>query len=153
MQKLNFATERKNIIMKKTSKIFALAMTLVMIVSAAMIFTSCGGPETFEEFVNSNEELKTQIDGIAQSDDNGAMTVEVKENKIIYTYKYSQTYDSAAVEQMKTYFEEYMDSIGSQFESIAKTCEEQSEITGITVDVIYLNGDDAELFKATYSAK
>lgn len=54
---------------------------------------------------------------------------------------------------MKTYFEEYMDSIGSQFESIAKTCEEQSEITGITVDVIYLNGDDAELFKATYSAK
>lgn len=139
--------------MKKTSKIFALAMTLVMVLSTVVIFTGCGEPKTFEEFVNSNDELKSSIEQVAQSDDNGGMTVQIKENKIIYTYKYSQTFESAAVEQMKTYFAEYMRTAGSSFETVAKTCEEQSKITGITVDVIYQNGDGEELFKETYSAK
>ena len=38
---------------KRTSKIFAVAMALVMMLSMTLVLTSCGGsdPQTFEEYV------------------------------------------------------------------------------------------------------
>lgn len=139
--------------MKKTSKLFALVMTLVMVAATAVIFTGCGGEKTFADYVNSNEDLKAELESYSQSDATGDMTIEIKENTIVYTYQYKDTMDSSVTGQMKDYFVEYMDTFGTTFESIAKTCEEESGIKGIQVNVIYRNGDGTDLFNEIYTAK
>lgn len=143
--------------MKKTSKIFAVLLSLVMVMSATVALTSCGSdePNTLEKYIADHpEEQKAMDDAVASyAQDGMAVDVQFKGNTIIYSFKYDETYDEDTVEQMKSYFDGAMESVGSVFENIAKTCEEQTEIEGITVQVLYLNGDDSEIYNKTFEAK
>lgn len=134
--------------MKKNYKLLALA--LIAVLSISMVFTSCGGPSTFEEYVKDNDELKSQLDSLSTSNSQGSMTVEFKGNDINYVYKFTEPMDEALVDTVKETLEEQMDSYGATFEQIAQTCEEESEIDGIKVNVKYLDGDDTELYSGTF---
>ena len=112
----------------------------------AMMFAGCGGPSTLEEFVNSNEEAKSQIDSLSTS----GMTVDITDNTLTYTYTYPQTFDDATAGLMATELESAMDSMESTFESIGDTLEEESGIDGITVRVIYEDSAGTELFSEDY---
>ena len=145
--------ERKR---KKTSKIFAVLLSLVMIMGVTAVLTGCGSdePNTLEKYIADHpEEQKAMDDAVASYEQDGmAVDVQIKENLIIYSFKYDETFDEDTVEQLKGYFENAMGSVGSVFENIAKTCEEQTEIKGITVQVLYLNGDDSEIYSQTFEA-
>ena len=112
-----------------------------------VLFTGCGGgTETLEDYVNSNDEIKTEIESYSQD----GMTVKVEGNVLTYEYQYPDTYDESMVEEMKTQFESAMESVSSTFENIGTTLEEETEIDGITVRVTYLNGDGSEIYSQDF---
>lgn len=121
------------------------------------VLTGCGSdePNTLEKYMADHpDEQKAMDDAVASYKQDGmAVDLQIKENTIIYSFKYDETFDEDAVEQMKSYFDGAMESMGSVFENIAKSCQEQTEIDGITVQVLYLNGDDSEIYNETFEAK
>ena len=139
---------------KRTSKIFAVAMALVMMLSMTLVLTSCGGsdPQTFEEYVAANPELQEELDdAMASSAQDGLdVKVEIKENTIVYSFQFEETLDEEQAAQAVEIFEQYMDSASSLFEGIADSCEEETEIDGIKCQVIYLNGDGSELYNRVF---
>ena len=142
--------------MKKTSKIFAVLLSLVMVMPATALLTSCSSdPATLEDYIADHpEEQKAMDDAVASYEQDGmSVDVQIKGNEIIYSFKYDETFDEDTVEQLKSYFEGAMGGVSAVFEGIAKSCEEQTEIEGITVQVLYLNGDDSEIFSQTFEAK
>ncbi len=136
---------------KKESKVLALILMLAMVLSVSMLMTSCGEPSTLEEYLAENEELQEQLNSLAESQED--MTVEIKENQILYTYTMPQQIEEDILEDVKAKFEETMESLGSTFEGIASTCEEETKIKGITVKVTYLNNDGSEIYSQEYEAK
>ena len=53
---------------------------------------------------------------------------------------------------MAEYFEKYLDTAASTFQSIAKEMEEKSEIEGVKVRITYKNGDDSEIYNREFDA-
>lgn len=137
---------------KRTSKLFTVALALVMMLSMTLMLTSCGDPETLQEYVEANPEVQEELDSaMAESAQDGMdIKVEIKENTILYTYKFDQTLDKDQAEQATELFESYMDKASGVFENIAQSCEEETKIDGIKCQVIYLNGDGSELYNGVF---
>lgn len=132
--------------MKKLKRFFATGVVLSLILAMAIAFSGCGGPETLEEYVNSDEEAKASIESMSTS----GMTIDITGNTLTYTYTYPQTYDAATIEAMEEQIESAMDSMESTFESIGDTLEEESGIDDITVKVIYEDGAGTVIFSEDY---
>ena len=81
------------------------------------------------------------------------MSIDIKENDLIYTYKYKQVFEADVVKQMNKQFETYASNFETTFSNIAKSLEEETKISGITVYIVYQNGDGSEIFKQSYTAK
>ncbi len=134
---------------KKESKILALVLMLAMVLSVSMFMTSCNSePSTLEEYVAQDDELKEQLDQFAESQE--GMTIEIKENQIIYTYTFAQQLDEDIVEASQEQIESSMSSFASTFENIASSCEEETKIKGVTVKVNYLNKDGSEIWSKVF---
>lgn len=133
----------------RTKKLLAALMCVTMLFA----FAGCGGPSTLEDYINENTEAKASLESLSSKNAAGDVTVDVKDNTIIYKFKLGQTVEGEMVKQMKDALDQYMKGVESTFENIASTFEEQSEIKGITVRVIYLNGDDSELYSKDFAAK
>lgn len=131
--------------MKKSSKTVVTALILSLILSMSVVLTGCGA-SNLEEYVNSNNEAKQALESMKTD----ALNVEVKENTIIYTYTYEQTFDSSVVEALSGSIESTLDESSSSFTSMADTLEKESKIEEVTVKVIYLNGDGSEIFSKEY---
>lgn len=139
---------------KSKSRILSLVMSLVLILTTAFCLTACGGgTKTLESYVNDNDSIKKQIESASQSDSTMEMSIDIKDNDLIYVYKYKQTFEADVVAQMKTQFESYASSFESTFTNIAKSLEDETKISGITVQIVYQNGDGSEIFKQSYTAK
>lgn len=136
---------------KKESKVLALILMLAMVMSVSMFMTSCSSePSTLEEYVAQDEDFQEQLDSLASSQE--GMTVEIKENQIIYNYTFPQQIEEDVLKDVKTQLDESMDAVSSTFEKIASSAEEQSGIKGITVIVSYLNNDGTEIVSKEYAA-
>lgn len=135
-------------------KMLKKTLSLLMVLAVAFTLTGCGGKKkTLETFVNDNATLKTQIEAMSQSDENGKMVVDIKDNNVIYTYTFHETVAKEEIDQLKTYFDQASNTFSATFGAIAKQLEDETKIKGITVEVIYLNGDSTELWKGSYTAK
>ncbi|MCI9049493.1 MAG: DUF4854 domain-containing protein [Coprobacillus sp.] len=139
---------------KSKSKILSLVMSLVLMLTTAFCLSACGGgTKTLESYINDNPSVKKQIEGASQSDSTMEMSIDIKENDLIYTYKYKQVFEADVVKQMNKQFETYASNFETTFSNIAKSLEEETKISGITVYIVYQNGDGSEIFKQSYTAK
>ncbi len=139
---------------KSKSKILSLVMSLVLMLTTAFCLSACGGgTKTLESYINDNPSVKKQIEGASQSDSTMEMSIDIKENDLIYTYKYKQVFEADVVKQMNKQFETYASNFETTFSNIAKSLEEKTKISGITVYIVYQNGDGSEIFKQSYTAK
>lgn len=132
--------------MKTSKRILTGSLILVLIMAMAVMFSSCGGPSTLEEYVNSDTEAKEMIDSFST----GGMTVDITDNTVTYTYTYDQAFDQEIIDQMKPEMEKTMNSMSSTFENVADTLEEGSGIDGITIKVIYKDSEGKEIYSAEY---
>lgn len=131
--------------MKKKTLILSLVLALLMAMS--MMLAGCGsGPANLEEYINSDEELASEIESYSTS----GMTIDVTENTLTYTYKYDQTFDESTAELMSTELEKAMDSMGSTFEGVRDTLIEETGFSDISVKIVYTDGNDAVLYEAEY---
>ena len=113
----------------------------------AVMFSGCGSePATLEDYINSDAEAQEAIDSMGST---SGMSIDVTDNTL--TYAYDQTFDDATKELMSTELEHAMSSMGSTFESLVDTLEEGSEISGITVRVVYTDAEGTELYSAEYN--
>ena len=131
--------------MKKSSKTVLTALLLTLVLSMSVVLTGCG-TSTLEEYVNSNKEAKQSLEAMST----GGLNVEVKDNTIIYTYTYEQTFDSSVVSALSGTIESTLDDSSASFISMADTLEKESGIEEVTVKIIYLNGDGSEIFSKEY---
>jgi len=139
---------------KSKSKILSLVMSLVLMLTTAFCLSACGGgTKTLESYINDNPSVKKQIEGASQSDSTMEMSIDIKENDLIYTYKYKSVFEADVVKQMNKQFETYASNFETTFSNIAKSLEEETKISGITVYIVYQNGDGSEIFKQSYTAK
>ena len=124
---------------KKSVVLMVLAVVMIMAMSLAM--ASCGEKEdpTLESYIASDEEAKAEIEEMAEAND---LAISIVGNELTYTYKYDETFDEDIAEMMN-----------STFSGIAADLEEETGISGITVVVIYQNGDGSELYSETFTAE
>ena len=78
------------------------------------------------------------------------LDVTVEGNTLVYTYTYAQVIDSSLVDAVSQQLDQTITNSASTFTNVADTLEEESGIDGITVQVIYLNGDGTELLNKTF---
>ena len=76
--------------------------------------------------------------------------VTVEGNALVYTYTYAQVSDSSLVDAVSQQLDATITDNAATFTGLADTLEEESGISGITVKVIYLNGDGTELLNKTF---
>ena len=50
--------------MKIAKKILTSGIVVSLLLAMAVMFAGCGGPETLEEYINSDEEAKSTIDSL-----------------------------------------------------------------------------------------
>lgn len=138
---------------KRNTKTMLTSVVLVLTLSVMALLTGCGGPSTLEEYINDNNEAKQELEKLNQSSQKGMdVSTTVKENTIIYTFKYDKTFTDKEKDAMAEYFEKYLDTAASTFQSIAKEMEEKSEIEGVKVRITYKNGDDSEIYNREFDA-
>lgn len=137
--------------MKKKSVVL-MVLAMMMIVAMSFAMASCGDKEdpTLETYIASDEEAKAEIEDMAEA--NG-LDISIVGNELTYTYKYDQTFDEDTAAMISEQLESAMSSMDSTFSGIAADLEEQTEISGITVVVVYQNGDGSELYSQTYTAE
>lgn len=135
--------------MKRSRKLLTSGIILTLIMAMAVMFSGCGSePATLEDYINSDAEAQEAIDSMGST---SGMSIDVTDNTLTYTYAYDQTFDGATKELMSTELENAMSSMGSTFESLVDTLEEGSEISGITVRVVYTDAEGTELYSAEYN--
>ena len=123
------------------------ALILMLVLSAAVFMTACGGgtsePQTLEDFAKNNENIQESIDSAA-TDSN--VVVEIKGNDIIYTFDLAnmEEYTEELVhnEQVVENLNNALDQSASTFEGIAKSVQEATGIQGIRTIVNYVYGDE-----------
>lgn len=137
--------------MKKKSVVL-MVLAMVMILSMSFAMASCGEKEdpTLESYIASDEEAKAEIEEMAEAND---LAISIVGNELTYTYKYDETFDADLAEMLAGELENAMGSMNSTFSGIAADLEEETGISGITVVVIYQNGDGSELYSETFTAE
>lgn len=137
--------------MKKRSVVL-MVLAMVMILSMSFAMASCGEKEdpTLESYIASDEEAKAEIEEMAEAND---LAISIVGNELTYTYKYDETFDADLAEMLAGELESAMGSMNSTFSGIAADLEEETGISGITVVVIYQNGDGSELYSETFTAE
>lgn len=131
-------------------KLVAMMMVLVMVFS----FASCGDPKTLEDVVKDDPTYQEQLDSQMAALENDQMSIDVaiEENTVLYTFKFTEAFEEADIETMKAAFEESMETMGPQFQTLAGTLEEETKVDGVSIQVVYLDGADTELYKGEFKA-
>lgn len=122
------------------------SLVIVMILAMTAMFTGCGEPASLEEWVNNDSEAAASLEEMSTDE----LDVTVEGNTLVYTYTYSQNIDASLVDAVTQQLEESIDNSASTFTSVADMLEEESGIDGISVKVVYLNGDGTELMNKTF---
>ncbi len=127
---------------KNTTKMRVLGLLLVVIM-AMFALVGCGGEPTLEDYMNDNPDVMEILqDSVAGS----PMTVDVKENTIYYVYTYDETYDSASIEIMASYFESAEGDMQTEYENLVSVMEKESGVEGIGLELRYEDAEHTEIY-------
>ena len=129
------------------------ALLMVMVLCMGLILTACGGgrgPSNLEEIVANDEELKAEIQAIA---DSNGLEIEVKGNTMTFTYRYGEEFNDAAKAQAAPLIETALKEYETTFQGLAKDLEDSTKISGIVIKVNYVDAAESELYSAEYTAE
>lgn len=141
---------------KKSSKVLLTSLMLILTLSVMALLTGCGGTPTLEEYINDHPEeqeaMDTELDkanvSLAQAE--MSASIDIKENQIIYTIKLGEAYKDTDMDTLKKTMEQYLETVSSNYETLAKTVESQTKIEGVTVRVVCVDSDDKEICSKDY---
>lgn len=122
------------------------ALLIVMLLAMTTLFAGCGGASTLEDWIAGDSEAQATLEQMSTDE----LDVTVEGNTLVYTYTYAQVIDASLVDAVSQQLDQTITNASSTFTNVADTLEEESGIDGITVQVIYLNGDGTELLNKTF---
>ena len=133
--------------MKKSKRFTAIFIIMAMLL--ALMMSSCESkPKTLEEFVNNDEDA---MEDIQETADESGLKVDIKENEVIYSYDISDyegmTEEIAKGDQMKDALENALEDASDTFTGLCSDLEEESDIEGVRIKVIYTYKDDKLITK------
>lgn len=132
---------------KKSSRVLLTSLILSLLLAMSIILSGCGGgPANLEEYISSNEELAQEIESYSTA----GMTIDITENTLTYTYKYSQVFDEATAPLVTSSLADAMSSMDSTFESVRDTLIEETGFSDIVVKIVYTDGNDTVLYESEY---
>lgn len=124
-------------------------VTLLTIVTAcSLMLTACGSkePATLEESIAKDTEVQEEFNEVVASAEEQGVKVEVKGNEIVYTFDITGmdglTEELATSDELKTTLTEAMNAQADTFKDIAANLSEETGISGISVVVNYMYGDE-----------
>ena len=129
------------------------AMLLAFVMTFSLMATACGSPKTIEEYINKDKDAAEQVQKAA---DTAGLTVNFKENDVVYTYDLSSinnvTEEVIKSDMMKEQLASALDSTADTFVGLCKQLEEESKIEGIQIIVNYTYGDEVIVTKTFNSS-
>lgn len=142
---------------KKSSKVLLTSIMLILTLSIMALLTGCGGPSTLEEYINDNpkeqEAMDSELDktNVTLAQSGMSATIDIKENQVIYTLKLGDMYKGEDMDAIKEFLEEYLETLSSNYETLANTLEKDTKIEGITVRVVCVDPNDEEICSKDYN--
>ncbi len=121
-------------------------LLIVMILAMTALFTGCGEPATLEEWIANDSEASATLEEMSSNE----LEVTVEGNTLIYTYTYGQVIDASLTDAVSQQLDSSISQSASTFTDVADMLEEESGIDGVSVQVVYLNGDGTELLNKTF---
>jgi len=141
----------------RTVKLVSLVMVMVLIAGCAAVLASCSPKKeekeskTLEEFLAASESGNAELDKINESltNDNMEGSIEVKENAITMTMTLTQSIDEKYFDKMESALDDMLAKQGDSFRDAVNSLEEESEISGITMEFVLNNADGTEICRKT----
>ena len=125
---------------------------MMLAVVTAMCFSSCGKKtQTLESYINDHPDVKAEIDEKLGADEYKGITVEFKENEMIYNFDLANmetmTEEFAKSDEAKELLQQGLDGQADAFVSTANTVlqavrDDGGEIESVKVTVNYNYGDE-----------
>lgn len=140
--------KRKNVYYIK--KVLALLVCSVVVV---MMMTSCGSQNTLEKSIADDPTAKADIESTETelSEEMGMdLKIEFQDNTMIYTYKYETTYSADAIDNMKGFIDEALESSSTMFEEVIAELEDEFDLSGVNIKIIYQNGDGSTIMEKVF---
>ena len=136
-------------------RVSILVTLLILVLSLTAVLAGCGskepaGPSNLEEYVASDENLRNEIQTIA---DSNGLDIAVVGNMMTFTYKYTDEFDAEMKATAGPLIEQALSSYADTFKKLAKDMEEQTGLSGISIKVQYLDVKDSELYSTEYKAE
>lgn len=129
--------------MKKMISLVAMAaMTMALLVG-------CGKPASLEEAVENDEKAKAEIESMTEE---SGVKVDISGNTITYSYDLGMELDEDTKAAVSEQLESSIASYDSTFVGIAKTLEDETKLTGITVVVNYTDSNGNVVYSTSYNS-
>ena len=141
---------------KRTPKVVLTSLMLILTLSVMALLTGCGGTPTLEEYINDNpkeqEAMDSELDkaNVTLAQSGMSATIDIKENQVIYTLKLGDMYKGEDMNPIKEYLEQYLETLSSNYETLADTLEKETKIEGVTVRVVCVDPNDEEICRKDY---
>ncbi|MBR2547929.1 MAG: DUF4854 domain-containing protein [Eubacterium sp.] len=141
----------------RRSKIVSVLLVVVTLVGCMAAVTACKPkeeekvPTTLEEFLAESDSGIEELAEINQSLSNENMEgkVEVKENTITMAMTLTQSIDKKYFDKMEDALDDMIAKQGSSFRDAVKSLEEESGVSGITMEIVLFNADGTEICRKT----
>lgn len=134
--------------MKKLTTNFLL---LVTILAMAFSLVACGGNNSVEDYVNS-EEVQSQLSTLEKSLEGSGMNIKIsaKDNKMIYTYTYDNMEKS---DELAEQLEAAMQAQDSKFQATADGIKSEVGVDSASVVIEYIDKNGEMIYTKEYTAK
>lgn len=134
--------------MKKLTTNFLL---LVTILAMAFSLVACGGNNSLEDYVNS-EEVQSQFSTLQKSLEGSGMNIKIsaKDNKMIYTYTYDNMEKS---DELAEKLEAEMQTQDSKFQATADSIKTEAGVDSASVVIEYVDKNGEMIYTKEYTAK
>lgn len=134
--------------MKKLTTNFLLLVTIL-----AMTFglVACGGNNSLEDYINS-EEVQSQLSTLEKSLEGSGMNIKIsaKDNKMIYTYTYDNMEKS---DELTEKHEQAMAAQDSKFQATADKIKSEAGVDSASVVIEYVDKNGEMIYTKEYTAK
>ena len=132
----------------------AALLAALMTISTAFAVTGCGSePKTIETYVTESPTVQQEIEESLKGLENSDMDVRVTydQNRIIITCDMKSTYKKNVLKTIKKTYRKYMKkNLTEPMENAVGSIEQETGITGVSIQVIVNNGDGSEIWSQIY---
>ena len=131
-----------------------LTAAILLAFAAAFVLTGCESePKTLEDYLIDSPSAQQEIEDSLSGLNNGDMDVSVAydQNRVIITGDMKTTYKKTALKAMKKSYKKYMKKhLTEPMEKAVSSIEQDTGITGVSIQVVINNGNGNEIWSETY---